>query len=221
MNQKLLVAVASLVLLPAASFAQNPSTGSTTPSARPTSMGTDSAQTGTGTTAMGQNPHAGHAAMATDPTEVAAVLHHVNLMETELGKLVEKNSQSSRVKQYAKTIVKDHTKAESDLQAVVRKSNLSLDTANQKPMVQEHEQKSAQLQTELKNLRGTEFDTRYLSEMVNGHQATITMLEGAATTLQGQELGKLVTQLMPKLKQHLSEAEKLQSSLGGKTSGMR
>jgi putative membrane protein len=211
-------------------FAAQPSTtqpgtgGSTGTGSTPTGT-TGSGSMGTGSQTGGTMGTPGSTTQAqpntNDPAQVAAKLHHVNQMEIDLGRLAEKNAQSKQVKTYAQKMVKDHTQAQTELTQLAKKSNISLDTAGSSPSASADMQKHQQLTQELTSLKGAEFDTRYMTEMTTGHQEAISFVESAALSLHGQEMGKWLTKMLPKLKQHQQEAQKIQQGLGGKAAGSR
>jgi putative membrane protein len=226
--------LAAVVLAPALVFAQSPNTGaSTTTPNTPPPAGTMRGTPSTPDTARGgtmADPHSAHGAGTMGATGTAgqtgdsallAKLHHVNQMEIDLGKLAQENGQSKQVKQYGQKLVKDHTKASKDLETYATKNNLQLQTLAMDPSVDMEKQKHNQSVEQLRGLKGAEFDAQFLSMMVQGHQDAVSTVQTAAETQQNPELKKMLNKLLPQLKQHRQEAEKLQASVGAKPAGSR
>ncbi len=65
----------------------------------------------------------------------------------------------------------------------------------------------------LRSLKGAEFDREFVRAMVNGHQKAIDELTRARSQINDTEMVSLIDKLLPKFKQHLSTAQKLQDNL--------
>src|SRR5262249_3444052 len=82
-----------------------------------------------------------------------------NVAEVELGKIASSKATNPRVKEFAETMVKDHTEALDKLQA------LSGAPSNIKPNA-----KQKLIAERLSKLSGAEFDREYIKAMVTEHQ---------------------------------------------------
>jgi predicted outer membrane protein len=69
----------------------------------------------------------------------------------------------------------------------------------------------------LQNATGTEFNTLFVSQMLTMHEAKLSELQTAATTLTDPELKLLVTKAIPKIRMHRDTLAKM--SKGGSASG--
>jgi len=69
---------------------------------------------------------------------------------------------------------------------------------------------------QLQNASGSEFNTLFVSQMLTMHEAKLSELQTAATTLTDPELKTLVTKAIPKIRMHRDTLAKM--SKGG-TSG--
>jgi putative membrane protein len=65
----------------------------------------------------------------------------------------------------------------------------------------------------LRSLKGAEFDREFARAMVNGHQKTVDELTRARSQINDAEMVSLIDKLLPRFKQHLSTAQKLQGDL--------
>lgn len=70
-------------------------------------------------------------------------------------------------------------------------------------------QQLAQEEQRLKSLRGAAFDTAFAQAMVNSHEKSIAMLERAQSQVQSNEVRSLISDLLPKLREHRQMAAAL------------
>jgi len=94
------------------------------------------------------------------------------MAEVQLGQLAEKQASSSQVKEFARMMVRDHTKANNDLKRAAQGQNLQLPT--------ELDQKHQDLMQRLQQLRGADFDREYMSAMVDDHMQARDLLSDRA-----------------------------------------
>jgi len=120
-------------------------------------------QTGPGITGTGAN--------AQQSIQQAAVS---GMAEVQLGRLAEQRASSSRVKEFARMMVKDHSKANDELKQVARGQNIQLPT--------QLDQKHQDLMMRLQQLRGAEFDREYMRAMVDDHMEARDLLSRSAGT---------------------------------------
>ena len=130
--------------------------------------GEDDTAIGGGVTGTsGQGP-----AAAGDARAFARKAAETNMAEIRLGELALERAQSHDVKQFARMMVDEHTRANQALEAAVRGGSIELpeevDAAHQ------------QLMSRLGNLRGAEFDREYMAAMVDGHKDARDLLESRA-----------------------------------------
>lgn len=128
------------------------------------------------------------------------------LAEVEMGELGLKKATSGQVKSFAKRIVEDHTKANEELLAAAKGKGevpSSRDTMH-KAMIDQLQQQEA----------GKEFDREYMAQMVEDHKQDIELFEAAAddTKLDG-ELRAYAKKTLPTLREHLQEAQTIESKL--------
>lgn len=94
-------------------------------------------------------------------------------MEVEMGKLAESKSTNPRVKKFAAKMVKDHTKANINLQQLADKKKIKIPTA-----IPAADQSHL---NEIAKLPGAEFDKHYVSMVVKDHVKTLDLFKSATT----------------------------------------
>ena len=92
--------------------------------------------------------------------------------EVELGRLAIEHATNARVKEFAQTMVRDHTMAADELKAAVAPYRIAVPAQ----MDEQHRQ----LADKLRGMRGIEFDREYMSAMVDGHEDVKDLLEPRA-----------------------------------------
>ncbi|MGB7480672.1 MAG: DUF4142 domain-containing protein [Burkholderiaceae bacterium] len=123
------------------------------------------------------------------------------MMEVETSKMAEKQAKDSKVKSFAKEMVKDHTKANDKLKKLAKSKGLTLpdDTAAKAAADQ------------LKDKKGHDFDLAYLQAAgPDAHQQAVTLFEQEANSGQDQQLRAFAKETLPTLQHHLKEAQDLQ-----------
>lgn len=124
-----------------------------------------------------------------------------DMMEANLGQLAGTQASAENVKDYAQTLVTDHTNDYTQLSMVAGKGNLEipkgLDAAHDKMIVP------------FKKLKGTAFDHRYIQEMIAGHTKAIQVYTKEAADAQSADLKAYASQVLPTLQKHLEDAKAL------------
>ena len=95
-----------------------------------------------------------------------------NMAEIQLGQLAQQKAQNPEVKQFAQTMVDEHTKAQSELQQAASAAGISVPSAL--------DSKHQKIHEKLSNLSGSEFDKQYMKVMVDSHNDTRKLLEKRA-----------------------------------------
>ena len=126
-----------------------------------------------------------------------------DMVEANLGQLAETVASSQPVKDYAQTLVTDHTNDFHQLYDVAHQANLNvpnaIDTENNKAMI-----------APFQKLKGAAFDHRYVREMVAGHTKAIGVYKKEATDAQNPALKSYAENALPVLQKHLADARDLE-----------
>lgn len=124
-----------------------------------------------------------------------------DMTEAHLGQMAADQSEAQAVKDFAQTLVTDHTSDYKQLGTIARKANLTLPNgidAMHNKMIAPFEK-----------LKGTAFDRRYAHEMVAGHQKAIAEYKKESESGENADLKAYATQTLPTLQKHLEAAQGL------------
>jgi putative membrane protein len=131
------------------------------------------------------------------------------LSEIEMGELGAKKATNGQVKAFAKRIVTDHTKANEELLTAIKGKGLQVPssrTSMHKATVERLQQQDA----------GKNFDREYMQQMIEHHKADIELFETAADDEKlDLVLRGYAKRTLPTLREHLEEAQTIQSKLTG------
>jgi putative membrane protein len=117
------------------------------------------------------------------------------LTEVKLGEIAKQRATSPSIKEFAATMVRDHTAADDDLKNIAASHNLQLPTELDK----DHQ---AQVDKIIK-LNDGQFDQAYLDQMIAAHKKAVAALEGEEGTNAG-DLKDWTERTLPTIKHHLS-----------------
>ena len=137
-------------------------------------------------------------------------VNQTNLLEIAMGQLSQEKSSNNDVKEFGKTMVKDHQKANTDLTNLATRKNVTLPgkiTDDQKKMVEEMKKS------------GAEFDRKFADHMVKGHEEAVALFKRATTDSKDADIRAFATTTLPVLEQHLKDAKALQEKLGKAPAG--
>ncbi len=135
--------------------------------------------------------------------------------EVELGTLASERAMNAEVKQFAQTMVREHTKAGAALREATAAHGLQL--------VGELPDDSEKLLTKLQGLQGADFDREYMDAMVEAHKEMKAMVtrrvddarlmtdNGAVETA----INDWAAQALPTVEHHLMMAEQIDNTLHG------
>ncbi|MBV9862324.1 MAG: DUF4142 domain-containing protein [Alphaproteobacteria bacterium] len=127
------------------------------------------------------------------------------LAEVELGQTAEQKAQSPAVKEFARRMVVDHTKANNQLAPLAKAAGVT------QPMQLDAEHSA--MKSSLQNLSGAAFDQSYIQGMVQDHEKVIQLFQHEASAGQDAALKGFATETLPILQQHLQMAQSISSQL--------
>ena len=128
-------------------------------------------------------------------------LHTSNQMEILTGTLAEERAQSKEVKQFARTLSKEHQKNDKQLTQMAKKQGVTL-----KPEMSDEQKESFE---QLFQAQGPEFDRQFLQVQQQAHERTIQQLQQAQDEVQDPKLQAMIKQTLPALQKHHKEANRL------------
>ena len=159
----------------------------------------------------------GSAAMAQDSSDIvqpsAAAKAFVEkagtsgLAEVEMGELGAQKATNGQVKAFAKRMVADHTKANQALETAVKGQGVQIPTSRtdtHKATIEKFQKQDA----------GKNFDRDFMEQMVEDHKAAVELFENAADDEKlDLALRSYATATLPALRDHLKQAQTIQSKL--------
>jgi putative membrane protein len=158
----------------------------------------------------GSTPRAPQAALPTAPASVSMTvqesevldrLHAAHVVEIAAAKLAQQHAGSDDVKRYGEHLIKDHERAERDLQAFAVRNTIKLAEVDARAL------------EPLKDLHGSEFDRAFLSMMVKDHQSAIARVRSAQPRAANKDIRKLLERALPALQRDETEAQHLAAGL--------
>ena len=134
------------------------------------------------------------------------------MAEVRLGDLAQQKASNAEVKQFAQQLVKEHTKANSELEQIAAAQNVT--------PPQELKSKHQKAYDKLSKLSGDEFDKAFVKQMVQDHQAAVKLFERGSKNVTDPQVKQFASSTLPKLQNHLEEARRLQDDVK-RSSGAR
>jgi len=131
------------------------------------------------------------------------------LAEVNLANLALQRASSPQVKEFAQHMVADHTKANQQLIQMANRKNIVLPATM--------DRKHQDLDRQLGQLRGAEFDRAYMKAMVADHKEAVSLFEGQSKNGKDSDLKELASTTLPTLREHLKMAQDIQDKVGGGT----
>jgi len=130
-----------------------------------------------------------------------------NMFEIAAGNLAINNSANANVKAFGNHMISDHSQAAAEMATLVSKKGLTIPTA-----MSAKDQNNYNM---LAALTGTAFDKQFAMIMVTSHQQTIALFQTAAgnTGVPDGDIRAFASGKLPTLKEHLAEAQTLQTQV--------
>ena len=167
----------------------------------------------TTTATSGNTLHEPHTAAVTDP-QIAAIVVAANTVDIEFGKLARTKTQNEKVKQFAETMINDHTAVnKSAVDLVTRLGVTPEESETSRGLTASGEKTLARLGA----LSGEEFDRAYIANEVAYHKLVIGAVDKTLIpNAKNAELKAALVGVRPALVAHLEHAEQIQAELAGK-----
>ena len=128
------------------------------------------------------------------------------LMEIQAAKIAEGKTKRDDVKEFARTMQRDHTDVNKNLTALADRMEMKLpkDMGDHQPFIDG-----------LKAKTDADFDRTYVAATVMSHQKCIGMFEKFSAATKNADLKTFASNTLPGLRTHLKNAEALLETLGG------
>lgn len=134
-----------------------------------------------------------------DDTEWAVKVADAGMLEVQLAKLALTNAGSSKVKEFAKMMADDHSKANEELKAAATQKNISLPATMSEKCQKKYDELAAK--------KGADFDKEYMDAMVDHHQESVDNFKKEAEDGKDADLKAWAGSKLPTLQQHLDMAK--------------
>jgi putative membrane protein len=135
-----------------------------------------------------------------------------NMAEVETSKLAMTKAQSPEVRKFADQMVKDHSKASSELMALAKDKNLDV------PQDVGPEHKAAM--DALKSKSGAEFDQAFMAQMKKDHDKAVSLFQSASTASGvDKDLQAFAEKTLPTLEHHQHMATTLNTKQASVSTG--
>lgn len=140
-------------------------------------------------------------AVAEDDSEFAVKAANGGMAEVALSKIAEEKATDPKVKEFAKQMITDHSKANNELKTLATSKNITLPSAPN-----EEKQKAA---ADLGGKSGSDFDKAYISLMKKDHDETVKLFEDAQKEVKDSELKAFIDKTLPVIKAHAEHVKSL------------
>ena len=151
------------------------------------------------------------ASVPTD-AQIAMIVVVADTVDVDYGKLAVKKTSNQAVKEFAETMIRDHTAVNDKATTLAKKLGATPEASDTSKSLKADGKKEL---AKLKALTGAEFDKAYVNNEVSYHEAVISLLDKTLIpNTKNAELKSLLESGRPIFAAHLEHAKKLQTSLG-------
>ena len=141
---------------------------------------------------------------------IAAILDAANAADSAVGKVASTKGTKAEVKEFGRTMMRDHHTLRKQGQDLVKKLNVT----PQMPPGDTSEAAAKRWQDNLTAMpKGAAWDKAYIDHEVTYHQAVLQTAQTAQGAAQNAELKDLITKAAPLIQAHLTKAQAIQSKL--------
>ena len=160
---------------------------------------------------MAAAPQAQQPSQPLTDANIAAIVVAANTIDIENGKLALERSGSDNIRQFAQTMITDHSGVNQAAVDLVTKLKVSpVENSTSTGLVESANATRASLRAH----RGADFDRAYIANEVDYHRAVLSAIDDALIpSAQNAELRALLVSVRPAIAAHLQHAESLKQQL--------
>ena len=152
-------------------------------------------------------------APALDDADIAAIVVAANTIDIQYGEIARQRATNEQVKQFAETMIKDHTAVNQSAAELVARLGV---TPTPNDVSRSLESQAAQMREMLRSKSGAEFDRAYIDNEVAYHRAVLEAIdEVLIPNASNPELRQTLVNVRPAVEAHLRHAEEIQRMLSG------
>jgi putative membrane protein len=126
------------------------------------------------------------------------------MAEVQLAQLAQQKATSNEVKEFAKQLEQDHSKANEELKTLAQQKNINLPS--------EAGAKHQNQISKFNNLSGDKFDKEYVKAMVSEHKKKVKEFQKQSDRSMDSNVKEFAAKTLPTLQTHLQKAEELQTT---------
>ena len=160
---------------------------------------------GTGTAASPAKGTAAKSTLSRSERRFIEKAQQGGMEEVEKSKLAAEKAQNARVKELAKRLVDDHSKANAELSKLASAKGVTppaaIDAGHQRKMER------------MAKKTGAEFDREYMSDMIDHHQKDVGDHRSMARSAKDADVRKYAATMLPTLEQHLQMVKAADAAL--------
>jgi putative membrane protein len=218
-NSKLSKTILTFCTGAALAVAQTPATGAAGAQSGATGSG---AQSGAGSHTPVEK-HAGHkedhgmssshgAGLMVGQTDQQFIIKAAQggLMEVEAARLAQEKATSNEIKEYARKLEQDHSKANEQLKKIAAQKNVDLptDMGHHRAMLDK-----------VRAASGDQFDKQWMKMQVQHHKKDVSDFQKHTNRAMDSDVRSFASATLPTLQEHLRQAQELESSTRGRKGG--
>lgn len=153
----------------------------------------------------------GDAAAPPNDAQIAQIVLTADTVDVNYGELAVKKTRDTEVKNFAETMIRDHTAVNEKAAVLAKKISLTPEASETSKSLASNGHK--ELAT-LKKMHGAEFDKAYIDNEISYHEAVIGVLDSTLIpNAKNADLKALLESGKPIFESHLKHAKELQKSL--------
>jgi putative membrane protein len=141
---------------------------------------------------------------------IVALLDEANMADSANGSIAATKGTSSAVRDYGKTMMRDHHMLRAQGAALAKKLNITPQAPSDDPLAGPAQKETDNLNSTAK---GKDFDKAYIDAEVDIHKAVLDAATKAGNQTQNTELKNLIQKAAPAIQGHLTRAESIQKNL--------
>ncbi|HEX2166387.1 MAG TPA: DUF4142 domain-containing protein [Longimicrobiales bacterium] len=151
-------------------------------------------------------------AVTLSDAEIAAIVVTANTIDVQNGELARERATDERVREFAETMVRDHTAVNQSAGELVARLGV---TPQPNDVSRSLEASAEETRRTLTSASGAEFDRAYIANEVEYHRSVLDALDNLLIpNATNAELREALVGVRPAFEAHLQHAQSLQQSLG-------
>jgi putative membrane protein len=156
---------------------------------------------GTGASASASATVSGSSTVTATDSDFARQACQTGVAEVEIGRLAMQNTRNSAIRRFARTLSRDHARAEQELAALFERKGIS-------PEAELAHDFQGSLQR-LAGLKGGAFDAAFKEQVIADHENAIALFERQAGEGADADLRAFAQKRLPQLREHMETARAL------------